>query len=104
MSDPLPRFQSADPGPGQGTLEQLYDELGVRLYRYFYHQVGNREEAEDLTSEVFLRASRLLDRSRDGASQRAWLYQAARTALADYWRRFYRAPTVPLPDELPWPA
>jgi RNA polymerase sigma-70 factor (ECF subfamily) len=79
----------------------LYDAVGAQLYRFFYQQVGNREEAEDLTSEVFLKAARLLDTSRDEASQRAWLRQAARTALADYWRRFYRARSTRLVAESP---
>ncbi len=73
--------------------------MGEQLYRFFYRQVGNREEAEDLTSEVFLKAARLLDTSRDEASQRAWLHRTARSALADHWRRFYRAPEVPLAVE-----
>src|SRR5581483_5271537 len=80
------------PAPAASSpLERLYDAVAAPLYRFFYHQVGNREEAEDLTSEVFLKAARLLDTSRDEASQRAWLRQTARTALADYWRRLYRA-------------
>jgi RNA polymerase sigma-70 factor (ECF subfamily) len=92
-------IRNREPGnerTASSPLERLYDALGDQLYRFFYHQVGNREEAEDLTSEVFLKASRLLDGSRDEASQRAWLRQAARTALADHWRRFYRGPTTPL--------
>lgn len=80
------------------SLERLYDAMGERLYRLFYREVGNREEAEDLTSEVFLKASRLLDFSREEASQHAWLYRTARTAIADYWRRFYQAPTTQLRD------
>jgi RNA polymerase sigma-70 factor (ECF subfamily) len=95
---------SSDPGPescAPSSLERLYDAVGVQLYCYFYRQVGNREEAEDLTSEVFLKASRLLDCSRSQASQRAWLRRAAYTALADYWRRFYRTRTASLVDELP---
>ena len=39
-------------------LERLYDAVSEQLYRFFYHQVGNREEAEDLTGEVFLKADR----------------------------------------------
>jgi RNA polymerase sigma-70 factor (ECF subfamily) len=77
--------------------------MAEQLYRFFYREVGNREEAEDLTSEVFLRAARLLDTARHEASQRAWLRQAARTALADYWRRFCRAPITPLAAEPPAP-
>ncbi|HYU17254.1 MAG TPA: sigma-70 family RNA polymerase sigma factor [Chloroflexota bacterium] len=85
---PRPAPQPADASP----LERLYDAVGEKLYRFFYRQVGSREEAEDLTSEVFLKAASLLDTSRDESAQRAWLREVARTALADYWRRFYRAP------------
>lgn len=82
--------------PMPTPLERIYDAMCLPLYRYFYGQVGNREDAEDLTGEVFLKASRLLDTSRDEASQRAWLWRASRTAVADYWRRFYRAAVTPL--------
>jgi RNA polymerase sigma-70 factor (ECF subfamily) len=101
MPEPLPIPRQEARSGALSPLERLYDRVGVQLYRFFYQQVGNREEAEDLTSEVFLKASRLLDTSRDEASQRAWLRQTAQTALADYWRRFYRVPTDPLPDEVP---
>src|SRR5437763_4042001 len=104
MSDAEPGSWSPAPAADASPLERLYDAVGARLYRFFYQQVGNREEAEDLTSEIFLKAARLLDTSRDEASQRAWLRQVAQTALADYWRRFYRAPSMPVVAELPPPA
>src|SRR5438067_9886711 len=100
MPDGQPTSWSVPAPTASSPLERLYDAVGAQLYRYFYQQVGNREEAEDLTSEVFLKASRLLDTSRDEASQRAWLRQAAQTGLADYWRRFYLGPTTPLVDEI----
>jgi RNA polymerase sigma-70 factor (ECF subfamily) len=62
--------------------------------------VGNREDAEDLTSEVFLKATRLLDRERPDASMAQWLFTVARTVLADHWRRYYRSGApLPLDDE-----
>jgi RNA polymerase sigma-70 factor (ECF subfamily) len=54
--------------------------------------VGNREDAEDLASEVFLKASRHLEAGRAEASIASWLYTVARTVLADHWRRYYRQP------------
>lgn len=103
MPDGQATSRSAPAPAASSPLERLYDAVGAQFYRFFYHQVGNREEAEDLTSEVFLKAARLLDPSRDEASQRAWLRQAARTALADYWRRFYRAPSTLVVADVPPP-
>jgi RNA polymerase sigma-70 factor (ECF subfamily) len=72
------------------SFRTLYEEnLGV-VYRFIYSKVGNREEAEDLTSQVFLKAVRGLDRERGGQSIQSWLYQVARTTIADYWRAFYK--------------
>jgi RNA polymerase sigma-70 factor (ECF subfamily) len=71
------------------------------VYRFLYSRVGNREDAEDLTSEVFLKASRQLDTGRSEASVAAWLFTVARTVLADHWRRYYRAvPSVRMDNVL----
>jgi RNA polymerase sigma-70 factor (ECF subfamily) len=61
--------------------------------------VGNLQEAEDLTAQVFLKVVRGLDLKRDPRSLRSWLLRVARTTLADYWRIHYRRPTSSL-DEL----
>ena len=42
-------------------LEQLYQEHLDRIYRFVYSHVRNREAAEDLTSQIFLKAVRSLD-------------------------------------------
>ena len=78
------------------SVEHAYTRYVVPIYRFLYSRLGNQEEAEDLTSEVFLKAVRQLEPSRDDASVQAWLYQVARTTLADYWRRRSRAPEAPL--------
>ncbi len=76
----------------------MYARFVTLIYRYFYSRLGNQEEAEDLTSDVFLKAVRQLDPGRDEASSRAWLYQTARTTLADYWRRRHRLDEQELGD------
>ncbi len=78
------------------SIEHAYTRYVVPIYRFLYSRLGNQEEAEDLTSEVFLKAVRQLEPSRDDASVQAWLYQVARTTLADYWRRRNRTPEAPL--------
>jgi len=75
------------------------DNLGL-IYRYVYSNVGNRQEAEDLTSQIFLKVVRSLDLKRDPRSMRTWLFQVARTTIADYWRLYYRGTTGSLDDLL----
>ena len=75
------------------------DNLGL-IYRYVYSNVGNRQEAEDLTSQIFLKVVRSLDLKRDPRSMRTWLFRVARTTIADYWRIHYRGTTSSLDDLL----
>ena len=66
--------------------EALYRTQVRPLYTFIYSKVGNREAAEDLTSEVFTKALTHLDPTREAHSIVAWLYRVARTTVADYWR------------------
>ncbi len=53
-------------------------------------RLGDREAADDLTQEVYLRALPALARFRGDASARAWLLQIARHVCADHVRRATR--------------
>ncbi len=43
------------------AFQSFYRENLGPIYRYVYEKVRNREEAEDLTSHIFLKAVRRLD-------------------------------------------
>ena len=66
--------------------EALYRAHVRPLYTFIYSRVGNREAAEDITSEVFTKALTHLDPTREEHSLVAWLYRVAHNAVADYWR------------------
>lgn len=85
---------------GDKTLESFYEDNLLIIYRFVYSKVGNREEAEDLTSQVFVKALRGLDQERDTQSMQSWLFQVARTTIADHWRQFYRLRSDSLDDLL----
>jgi RNA polymerase sigma-70 factor (ECF subfamily) len=63
------------------------------MNRLLHIRAGDREVAEDLTAEVFLKASRQLDTGRAQASIAAWLFTVARTVLTHHYRRYYRTGT-----------
>lgn len=81
-------------------FQTFYHENLNLVYHYVYSKVGNRQEAEDLTSQVFLKAVRSLDLKRDSHSMRSWLMRVARTTIADYWRIHYRGTASSLDDLL----
>lgn len=77
-------------------FRDFYQENFGLIYRYVYGKVGNREEAEDLTSQIFLKAIRHVDENHSPQSMRSWLFQVARTTIADHWRSHYAAGTSSL--------
>lgn len=65
----------------------LYERYATDIYRFIKAQVPDTLEAEDLTSDVFLRAWHSLRRYRErGYPFSAYLYKIARNILIDHWR------------------
>src|SRR6266516_1721412 len=83
----------------QQGFQQFYQENLGLIYRYVYNRVGNRDEAEDLTSQIFLKVVSNIDHERSRLSMKKWLYLIARSIIADYWRARSRLPKSSL-DEL----
>src|SRR5579875_354054 len=69
------------------TLEKAFRQYARLIYRFIYSKVGNREDAEDLTSIVFLKAAQWLDGERPAAQVQAWLYATARSVLVEHWQQ-----------------
>ncbi|WP_370971147.1 RNA polymerase sigma factor [Amycolatopsis sp. cg9] len=83
---PRPRLRAvgADVYP---DWEAVYRDNVDRVFRLMFSKVGNRPDAEDLTTEVFLTALRPLRVSASVGEVRAYLLATARTVLAGHWRR-----------------
>src|SRR5690242_9579039 len=82
-----------------GDWESVYRDNIDRLYRLMYARVGNRPDAEDLTSEVFSTALRPLRLSSSKGEVRAYLLVTARTVLASHWRRRLGQPVTMIDPE-----
>ena len=72
---------------GYSDRDELYRDNVVRVYRLLYGKVGNRPDAEDLTTEVFLAVWGPLRLDVSRAEVRAYLGATARTVLAAFWRK-----------------
>jgi RNA polymerase sigma-70 factor, ECF subfamily len=65
----------------------IYDRYVDSVYRFVYFRVGNRQLAEDLTADTFLRALRRIGSvTWQGRDLRAWLVTIARNRVADHFK------------------
>lgn len=70
---------------------QWYEDYRTPVYRYVRYRLSNREAAEDVTSVVFYKALRSLDRyDPSKASPKTWLLRIARNAVIDHLRGLQR--------------
>lgn len=88
----------------RARAERLYSDM-VREYQsailnYVWRLVGDREVAEDLTQETYVKAWRALERMElddaGDARRRAWLYRIANNCATDHLRRRARLRWLPL--------
>ena len=72
-------------------FESWYEDHHDQVYRYVRFRVASRETAEDVTSVVFMKALRSIERyDPDRASPRTWLLRIARNAVTDHLRSLKR--------------
>jgi len=77
------RAQQAD----RSALEELYLIHFDRIYSYLHMSVGNRHDAEDLTTQTFLKMLESIGRFRwRSAPFSAWLFRIAHNLAMDHFR------------------
>jgi RNA polymerase sigma factor (sigma-70 family) len=86
-------------GAGE-TLGVLFDRYQTPLFNFYSKLTGDRALSEDLVQEVFLRILKYRQSYRPGTPFRAWIYQIARNARVDHFRKFPRQ-TALEPEMLP---
>jgi RNA polymerase sigma-70 factor (ECF subfamily) len=83
------------------ALALIHDSYYGPLFRYVAFRIGDRDAAEDLTSEVFTRfLAALRQRNPPSSTLRGWLYGVAAHVVSDHMRRRYRAPQVELHEAI----
>jgi len=79
-------ISAAQRNPSQ--FARLYEQNFDRVYAFFSRRVPTREEAQDLTAEVFHHALASIQSFKwQGAPFVAWLYGIAANVLARHWQK-----------------
>ena len=68
-------------------LGVLFDRYQMPLFNFFYKLTANRTTSEDLVQDVFFRILKYRQSYRPGTPFRAWMYQIARNARVDHFRK-----------------
>ena len=70
------------------AFAELYDLYLDKIYRFVYFKVSNISEAEDLTSQIFLKVWQLTleGKIKTELSFQSFLYKVARNIVIDYYR------------------
>jgi RNA polymerase sigma-70 factor, ECF subfamily len=89
----------------QDALARLYEHYFPRVYRYVSARLGRSEDAEDVTTEVFLRViDNIGGFTWRGLPFGAWLFRIARNELVSHVRRERpRTATAELTESIPDP-
>jgi RNA polymerase sigma-70 factor (ECF subfamily) len=93
----LSRLKSRD----KQAFIKAYDDHVSEINRFVYFKIGSREEANDLTSMIFLKAWNHIQNKTlvEAKTLRALLYKIARNSIVDYYRETGNKITASLDDD-----
>jgi RNA polymerase sigma-70 factor, ECF subfamily len=87
----------------QAACAELVVEHQRMVYQLSFHLLGNRDEALDLSKDVFMRVFRTLPQFRGHSQLRTWIYRIVVNQARNrqrWWRRRHRASQVSLDQHL----
>ncbi len=69
------------------VFDYLYQKYHQDLYRFLFYMVKNKELAEDLVQEVYIRVLKAYDRFEGNSSEKTWLFSIAKNVAIDHFRK-----------------
>jgi RNA polymerase sigma-70 factor (ECF subfamily) len=83
-------------------FRRLYRHYSPRVFNYVVYRVGSKQDAEDLTADIFLKVIEAIMRFeyRGVGSFATWVFRIAHNAVQDFYRAHLRYEPVDL-DDLP---
>ncbi len=69
------------------TLESIFETFHARLRRFILKRVSDEATADDILQDVFLKIHLRMSTLQDSDRLEAWVYQIARNAIIDHYRR-----------------
>lgn len=84
------------------ALTEIHNRYYTAIYRYIAFRVSDPHAVDDLTSEVFFRLLKALQKqSAPQKTLQGWLYGVASIVVKEHYRQVKRANLSPLSEEIP---
>ena len=97
MASKIPHDKIEPTRAKEARLASLYEEYYDRIAHYVYVRIGDKSEAEDIASEVFLKALESLRTYEErGLPMQAWLFKIAHNMVVDHLRKATKYKTIPI--------
>lgn len=68
-------------------FHELYQKYHQDLFQFLFYMVKNREVAEDLVQEVYIKVLKSYENFEGKSSEKTWLFSIARHVAIDYFRK-----------------
>ncbi len=82
-------------------MDEIYRQNEKIVFHFLFQRCGDRQLAEDLTQETFLKAFESIDRFQGTCRISTWLCQIAKHLLYQYWQKHGTKGMLELDEELP---
>jgi RNA polymerase sigma-70 factor, ECF subfamily len=69
------------------VFEELYQKYHHDVFQFLFYMVRNKEQAEDLVQEVYIRVFKSHHRFEGKSSEKTWLFSIARNVAIDSFRK-----------------
>ncbi|WP_044747991.1 RNA polymerase sigma factor SigX [Bacillus alveayuensis] len=69
------------------VFEDLYKKYHQDLFNFLFYMVKNREQAEDLVQEVYIKVLRSYKNFEGKSSEKTWLFSIAKHVAIDFFRK-----------------
>lgn len=68
-------------------IEELYDEFRNDVYHFSLYFTNNKQEAEDITQETFIKVMKNLHQLKDESKKKTWILSIAKNTAIDLIRK-----------------
>lgn len=69
------------------TVEEIYQLYFRDIYKYCFISLRNKQEAEDVTQEIFIKIINKIDQINDLSKIKPWIFQMTRRSIIDHFRK-----------------
>ena len=69
------------------VFNELYDKYHHDVYKFLFYMTKNKEHAEDLTQEVYIRVLRAYSSFEGQSSEKTWIFSIERNVAIDFFRK-----------------